>query len=200
MTDPAEQIALVTQETLKTLLQDNTRATQLEQLASALLSRLLDLTIPIAKSGFQYGGDAGSAGRQNRHLRLETKKYSDRTPLSQRELLGEIDEAIWRDPALEVWILVTTTQVSEQLEQSLTQKGASVGVPVIIFDWKGDRLSDLAALCASAPDIVSRIFSPESWCIGPSASIAFCRCHRSYQARPASVECRLSSPPSSVSP
>src|SRR5262249_30230766 len=62
----------------------------------------------------------------------------------------------------EAWILVTTRRVPEQLEQDLLRKGESVGVPVVILDWKGDGLAELAALCAFAPDLVTDIISPEA--------------------------------------
>jgi hypothetical protein len=138
---------------LKAALQEEKRSVSLEQLAAALLSRLLGVSVAVAKSGFQHGGDAGSAGRQGRRLRIECKKYSDTTALSDRELLGEIDHALARDSALEAWVLVATREVKEQLAQDLNQKGDSVGVPVIILDWKGEGLADLAALCAFAPDL-----------------------------------------------
>src|SRR5215475_4968830 len=97
---------------LRTALQDEKEATKLENLAAALLGRLLGVTVAVAKSGFQHGGDAGPAGRQGRRLRLECKKYADNTTISERELLGEIDHALSRDPALEAWVLVTTREVS----------------------------------------------------------------------------------------
>lgn len=153
---------LENQTKLKAALQDEKRASKLEQLAAALLGRLLGITIPVAKSGFQHGGDAGPAGRQGRRLRIECKKYSDTTSLSDRELLGEIDHALARDPALEAWVLVATRKVSEQIEQDLNQHGESLGVAVIVLDWKGDGLAELAALCAFAPDLVTSIFSPEA--------------------------------------
>ncbi len=146
------------QRELKEILHEKTPA-HLEDLAAALIGRVLGVTIAVAKSGFQHGADAGSAGRQGRRLRIEAKRYADTTSLSDRELLGEIDHAIARDPALEAWILVSTKEVPEQVEQELVQKGESSGVPVLIFDWKGDVLADLAALCASAPDIVATLIS-----------------------------------------
>lgn len=147
---------------LKRLLQEEPHAAKLENLAAALIGRLLDVTIAVAKSGFQHGGDAGPAGRQGRRLRIECKKYGDSTALSDRELLGEIDHALCRDPALEAWILVATRDVSEQLEQSLHQKGESIGVPVVVLDWKSEGLPSLAALCAFAPDVVEMVFSPKA--------------------------------------
>ena len=56
-------MSLKTQEELKQELQSERRASKFEQLAAALISKLLDVPIIVAKSGFQYGGDAGPAGR-----------------------------------------------------------------------------------------------------------------------------------------
>ncbi|MGC1468791.1 MAG: hypothetical protein WA793_05350, partial [Sphingorhabdus sp.] len=130
---------------------------QFEQLAAALIGRLLDVPIAVAKSGFQFGGDAGPAGRAQRSFRLETKRYGDNTSLSDRELLGEIDHAIARDSGLEGWFLVATRDVPEQLEMDLADKSAKVGVPVIIIDWKPASSPGLASLCAVAPDVVGSI-------------------------------------------
>jgi len=140
---------------LQGLLQElNTK--DFERLAAALIGNLLNVPIAVAKSGFQHGGDAGPAGRGKRTFRIECKRYSDSTPLSDRELEGEIDDALRRDPALEAWVLVSTREVSEQTEQTLLNKSEKVGVPVIIFDWKKDSPPILAALCTSSPKIVSQ--------------------------------------------
>ncbi len=138
------------------------KASNLEHLSAALLSRLLDVPIAVAKSGYQYGGDAGTAGQQGRRLRLECKKYSDTSNLNERELLGEIDQALERDEALETWILVATRTVPEQLKQSLVQKGERVGVPIVIIDWINHEIAPLAALCAFDPDMVKELFSKEA--------------------------------------
>ena len=84
---------------LKHELQNEQDASKFEQLAAALLGYLLDVPIAVAKSGFQYGADAGAVGQ--RRLRLECKKYRDTSQLKERELLGEIDQALARDDALE---------------------------------------------------------------------------------------------------
>lgn len=151
-----------TQAKLKIALQDESKATKLESLAAALLGRLLGVTVTVAKSGFQHGGDAGPAGRQGRRFRVECKKYGVNTALRERDLLGEIDQSLARDPALEAWVLVATREVNEQLQQSLNQKGESVGVPVIILDWQSNDLASLAALCAFGPDLVESILSFEA--------------------------------------
>ena len=96
------------QEKLKQELQNAQEASKLERLAAALLSRLLDVPIAVAKSGFQHGADAGPAGQQGRRFRVECKKYRNTSHLNERELLGEIDQALARDEALEAWVLVAT--------------------------------------------------------------------------------------------
>lgn len=150
------------QEKLKCELQSESKSSKLENLSAALLARLLGVPVAIAKSGFQHGGDAGPSGRQGRRFRLECKKYSDNTSLSDRELLGEIDHALARDNALEAWFLIATRNVSEQLELDITQKGERIGIPVVIIDWKDHGLASLAALCAFDPDLVEAEFSKEA--------------------------------------
>lgn len=147
------------QNTLKHALQEESDASKLEHLASALLSRLLNVPIAIANSGYQYGGDAGPAGQQGRRFRLECKKYSDTTHINERELLGEIDQALSRDSALEAWLLISTRPIPEQTRQSLVQHGDKHGVPVLIFDWSDNQVAPLAALCSYSPEIVESIFS-----------------------------------------
>ena len=146
-------------DTLKTLLQEKGRERDFEKLAAALIGCLLDIPIYVARAGFQHGGDAGPAGAGGRRFRLECKKYSDTTELSERELLGEIDQALARDEALEGWFLVATRGVKEQLAQSLEQHGDRQGVPVVIIDWSGPNLPPLAALCVAFPEIVETEFS-----------------------------------------
>ncbi|MFH0727771.1 MAG: hypothetical protein V2B19_15700 [Pseudomonadota bacterium] len=153
---------LENQKKLKSELQSDSRAGKLENLTAALLGRLLGVPIAVAKSGFQYGGDAGPAGQQGRRFRIECKKYSDTTSLSDRELLGEIDHAVARDEGLEAWVLVATRSVPEQLGQHLIQKGEKIGVPVVILDWGDNQLSSVAALCAFDPDLVEMEFSKEA--------------------------------------
>ncbi len=151
--------AFANQEKLKLELQADDRASALEKLAAALLGRLLGIPVAVAKAGFQHGGDGGAAGQQGRRFRLECKKYSDSTRLSDRELLGEIDHALARDEALEAWFLIATRSVPEQLAQDLSQKGEKLGVPIVIIDWSDHDIAPLAALCAFDPDLVEAMFS-----------------------------------------
>ena len=151
------------QEKLKRELHNAQEASKLERLAATLIGRLLDVPILVAKAGFQHGADAGPAGQQGRRFRIECKKYRDTSRLDERELLGEIDQALARDEALEAWVLVATCRVSEQIQQSLVQHGERLGVPVLIIDWIDHEVAPLAALCAFAPDLVAKEFSKGSW-------------------------------------
>ena len=150
------------QNKLKHQLQKQNDASKLERLAAALLGRLLDVPIAVASSGYQYGADAGPAGQQGRRFRLECKKYSDSSHLNERELLGEINQALARDNALEAWLLVATRSVPEQTRQSLTLHGEQIGVPIVVIDWTDHDIAPLAALCAFAPDLVEMHFSTEA--------------------------------------
>ncbi len=137
---------------------------KLERLAADFIGRLIDVRISIAKAGFQHGGDAGTTGRGGRHLRLECKRYADTTPLDDRELQGELDDALRRNPALEAWILVATREVSENTQETLNLKARKEGVPIVIIDWASPKgsLPDLAALCAWASDLVEVHYGEEA--------------------------------------
>src|SRR5688572_15984175 len=147
---------------LKAELQQEAKQDALERLAAALTGRILGVTVSVAQRGFQHGGDAGPAGRQERRFRLECKKYAETSPLSRRELLGEIDHALACDEALEAWILVATRPVPEQVAQDVIQHGEKNGVPVLVWDWSDHEIASLAALCASDPDLVETLFSKEA--------------------------------------
>lgn len=129
---------------------------KLEELSAALLGNLLGVPVALARTGFQYGGDAGTAGRQDRFLRLEVKRYANKTRLDARELLGEFEQAIQADEALEAWILVSTRDASEQIERFLFARARSSGVPVVIIDWKDHSKPALAVLCSTAPELVTQ--------------------------------------------
>lgn len=147
---------------LKAILQDEISPAQLEYLAAALIGAITQVGIAVAKSGYQSGGDAGPAGRQGRRFRIETKRYADTTSLSDRELQGEVDDALSRDPSLEAWFLVATRAAPEQLELGLLHKSDVIGVPIIIIDWKPKAFPALAALCTAAPEVLGSIVSAES--------------------------------------
>lgn len=125
-----------------------------ERLIASLIGRLLNVRVLVARAGFQFGGDAGTVGMQGRHLRVECKRYQKSTPLDERELCGEVDHALERDPELEAWMLAIPRAVTEQEGQALHNKGEKVGLPILILDWELSGSPRLAALCTAAPDLV----------------------------------------------
>ncbi|CAE1139583.1 hypothetical protein [Xanthomonas euroxanthea] len=147
-------------EQLKALVQTIEPPTRLEHLTAALIGELIGVSIAVAKSGFQYGADAGTTGRQERFLRIECKRYRDDTSLNDRLLLGEIDQAIVADPALEAWILAATREADEQLERQLFKHGNGYGIAVLIVDWKSHDKPAMAALLASNPALVTKLLDP----------------------------------------
>lgn len=146
------------QRLLKKELQD-APSRKLEELTADLLSRLLDIPFFVASSGNQFGADAGTAGHQGRHLRAECKRYSDHTSISAQNALGHVARAFTDDELLELWILVTTRAVSEQVQSSLRRFGETHGLPIVIVDWSRRTVSLLAALCTVAPDSVGHAIS-----------------------------------------
>ena len=133
-------------------------AGRLEEASAELFTRLLGLTFSVAKAGYQHGADMGSAGRNGRDLRIECKRYKESTPFGDRELEGEIAQAVRGTPGLEAWVLVATRDVPEQTENGLHQQAILHGVPVVIVDWKSTGTPALAALLASNPEITKKHF------------------------------------------
>ncbi len=147
---------------LQTLLQ-SASAADFERLVAGLFGTLLDCNVFVSKSGFQFGADAGTATPSGVNIRFECKRYSEGTSLDERELLGEIDQALQRDKSLEAWVLAATRDVNEQLAGSLQTKGEGLGLPVVIVDWqKTHEFPRLAALCTADPTLVGRVISPNA--------------------------------------
>ena len=124
---------------------------RLERLAGQLLGRLLAVPVRFARKGDQRGGDAGVSGSDGRHLILEARRYRD-TSLDERCILGEIEQAATRDPDLEAWLLVTTREVPEQVENAMFRAGLKNGIGTIVIDWQPQPLPKLAALAAHYPE------------------------------------------------
>ena len=96
-------------------------------------------------------GDVGTAGAGGRYLRIECKRYKNTTNLNTRELLGEIEQAVEADEALEAWILFTTRDVEEQLARALQRSADQKGIAIIYIAWDETPVPTLAALCATFP-------------------------------------------------
>lgn len=132
-----------------------------EHLSAHLVSRLLnDVAITVSKSGYQVGADAGTAGLRGRRLRIECKRYKERTGLRPRDLAGEVAESADDDELLEAWILMATKKVKENERKLAFRQGQQNGIAVIVIDWtppaSGAGICALAALCATWPEVVEQ--------------------------------------------
>ena len=78
-----------------------------EALMADLLAQCIGKPIRLCKTGYQIGMDALG----DRSIALEMKSYALEAKLNQRELQGEITEAALVSPHLELWVLITTTNV-----------------------------------------------------------------------------------------
>ena len=134
-------------EQLKTVLL-NAPPAKLERLSGLLLGSLLGVPVRRARSGDQRGGDGGVAGAGGRHLIYESRRYRDATRLDERSILGEIQQAVDREPYLEAWILVTTCEVREQTQLAIIESAEEKGIGAVIIDWQPQPLPQLAVLSA----------------------------------------------------
>ena len=127
----------------------------LESIASFALSSLLGVPFRNARAGDQRGGDGGVSGIGNRNLVFEARRYKPDTRFDERAIRGQIGQAAERNPDLEAWILVTTREVPEQIQDAMNITALEHGVDAIAIDWLCQPLPKLACLVASCPDIVA---------------------------------------------
>ena len=125
----------------------------LERFAGFALGSLLGVPFRHARSGDQRGGDGGASGIGDRHLVFEARRYQQDTRLDERSILGQIDQTLERHSDLEAWLLVTTQEAPEQIQDTINKKTRSLGIGAIIIDWKRQPLPKLAALTATCPDL-----------------------------------------------
>lgn len=144
---------------LKELLQDM-HWTRFEAMVPLMVGRMIEVRLIAARTGYQDGADAGTAGRGGRRLRVEAKRYT--SAFDARDIIGGFRQAIARDPALECWVACATRDIPEQLANALEAEGANAGVPVMTIAWDDDRAPLLAALCTQDPAIVTEYGGEEA--------------------------------------
>ncbi len=120
-----------------------------EGLILKLMEKFTGERFYLARSGSQFGKDFSNAD----WLAVECKRYAERTPLHERELLGEVDQAYRANPNLDLWVLVTSIPVDNQLAEALIYNGREKGVEILFIESKEDGSGNLQLLCADGDHI-----------------------------------------------
>jgi hypothetical protein len=88
-------------------------------------------------------------------LAVECKRYGDDTELNTRELLGELLQAVGAIPQLDLWVLVASRAVPDQLYSALQDHADRLKIEVQILSLEADGAGSLDILCAHGLDIVT---------------------------------------------
>jgi hypothetical protein len=125
-----------------------------EGLIQRLLGRLTGYQYYLAQSGSQSGRDLSSERVNATVLAVECKRYGDETELRISELLGKLAQAVEAIPRLDVWVLVASRPVSDQLYSALQSLANRLHVDVQVLSAGDDSPSSLEVICANGADIV----------------------------------------------
>ena len=127
-----------------------------EELAAELLGALLDNRFKIEQSGYQPIGDAIN---EERTIVLQTKNYSDETPLDRKVILGDILEADLELPNLQTYVLAASRTINSRLRNRLGEIEDKTGLDIVVLELS-DELSDLGALCVTFWESIHHLFDP----------------------------------------
>lgn len=127
------------------------RPRDFEKLCGNLVQERLGVSVHIARSGSQVGGDASTMGP--RDIKIEARRYGDTSGFNERAIIGQMMQSATDQPDLELWMLATTRPVPDQLQTALTKAAESLGLAFVALDWDGGTISKLAAISAVYPDI-----------------------------------------------
>lgn len=124
-----------------------------EGLVALLLERLTGQRFFLAQAGSQSGRDMSTGGFDGTSIAVEAKRFRTSKGFRPRDLLGELLELPdW----LDLWVIVSTSRVPDQVISALLPKAAERGIAVEVLDAPADRPGDLVVLCAAHPDLIIR--------------------------------------------
>ena len=122
--------------------------TGFEGLVATLLQALCRHRLLLSSSGLQSGLDARSSQHDSLHVAIECKRYDATTPLSERELVSEIEIASAANPKLDLWVLATTRPVSVQEDRAMHEACRRRGIDYLTLDSAiPPNIGTLDALC-----------------------------------------------------
>ncbi|HND19169.1 MAG TPA: restriction endonuclease, partial [Acidobacteriota bacterium] len=133
---------------------ENSGPAGFEGLVATLLEKLTGQHFHLASSGTQEGRDMSSRRANANVIAVECKHYKRQTSLDEREILGEIQQAVRSISDLDIWVLVTSRDVPSQRYESFLQAANEQGIQFeVISEGDGDP-SSLEVLCSQAPNVV----------------------------------------------
>jgi hypothetical protein len=127
-----------------------------EDLIGELLEALTGLRFHPARSGDQRGRDARATGVAGGAIVFECKRYSGATPLKDRELVGELQQAHIALPQLDVWILAASREITDQNLAELEAAGREEGIDILPLESLVQGVGNLDILVAAFPEVVKR--------------------------------------------
>lgn len=169
-----------------------------------LVKALLDGIAPtlaitfLAKSGWQAGVDATSAGLGRAWVGLECKHYEAGTCPPTRDLTGGLNNALSAaHDDLDAWLLVTTGAIDSNSATELARLAERNYIDVVVVDWQSAGLPRLAVLCAADPTLTLDALADRSPGIDRVAvldDLGAIRAHQGFAGAHQALEEQLSAP------
>ena len=125
-----------------------------EGLIAKLLTALTGQRFHLARSGSQAGRDMSVHHTNANVVAVECKRYGSETELNERDLQGELTQAVMGIPDLDLWVLVTSRDVPSQLYEALHQQARHDNIEFLSISADDGEPSSLESLCAQSPEIV----------------------------------------------
>ena len=125
-----------------------------EGLIASLLGTLTGRHFHLASAGRQFGRDMISERYGGSVIAVECKRYGENSELNETELLGKLSQARVGVPDLDLWVLVTSRDVADQINNSLYEVALPFGIEVRIISAGDGVPSSLETLFASSPQTV----------------------------------------------
>jgi len=125
-----------------------------EGLVSKLLEHLTGKHFYLARSGSQAGRDMRSDRHGGNIIAVECKRYGEKKELNERELLAGLVQASNDIPDLDLWVLVVSRDIPDQLLTLLDQQAVLQGIEFRALSTGDGSPSTLEALCAHGIQIV----------------------------------------------
>lgn len=124
-----------------------------EGLVVALLEAATGQRFRLSYSGQQFGQDARSESSYGNSIKAEAKHYI-KAKLDARDLIAELTQAISLGPTVELWVLVTSCEVGEQIATQLEKIASDQNVEVLFLDVGTGGLPRVTVLLAAFPQIL----------------------------------------------